>query len=266
MRNLRQPYGPIDEAALARFEVLLSAAIPQDLRQFLLESNGALFSRVEVEDADTSALDAVLGLHAGPILLRLDWMNHQFAGLIPDSMMVLGTSPYSDYYAISLSGPDTGAVYFVDHEQLPATRDSMLRVAESFTALMNRAGVRFVERTPATTVAVAIETGDTEALTRLLATGAHASGMIHKAVCQGDLRIVEILLRHGGDANERGGIGGSETPLFIAARECRADIADALIRHGADPNLRCGAGGTALQMAKWCPEVTQVLRRAGAKG
>jgi ankyrin repeat protein len=88
---------------------------------------------------------------------------------------------------------------------------------------------------------------------------------VHRAVHHGDLRILETVLRHGGDPNERGSIGGTETPLFAAARDGRADMADALVRYGADPNLRCGSNGTALQMAKPWPDVTNVLRGAGAK-
>jgi len=65
--------------------------------------------------------------------------------------------------------------------------------------------------------------------------------------------------------NEHGAIGGTETPLFVAARRGRADLTELLIRYGADPNQRCGAGGTALQMARPWPGVVEVLLRSGAK-
>lgn len=45
MTARRLPYGPMDPATLVRFERQLPGVIPSDLRQFLLESNGAAVSR-----------------------------------------------------------------------------------------------------------------------------------------------------------------------------------------------------------------------------
>ena len=267
MTSRRRPYGPIDEAALVRFEHRLSAPLPQDLRQFLLESNGAVFSGVpQLESVPSgAALSEIFGLHGGPEYLRLDHMSDQFSEFLPESVLVFAADAYGNYFGISLSGTDVGTVYFVDHEALPATRDSLTPVADSFTHFLDRAGCEFADAPAPATVAQAIDSGDSDALAQLLATGADSTGAVHYAVRHGDLRILETVLRHGGDPNERGGIGDTETPLFVAARQGRADLADALVRHGADPNLRCDANGTALQMAKPWPEVVNVLRAAGAK-
>jgi hypothetical protein len=267
MTARRRPYGPIDPAALVQFEHELPSAIPSDLRQFLLESNGADVScSAQFEQVPGgTALGEIFGLHAGPEYFRLDHMARQFADSLPESILVFAADAYGNYFGISLAGKDLGAVYFVDHETLPATRDSLIRVADSFTEFMTRAGCDFTDAPVPTTIAEAIDLGDNEALIHLLAAGSDGSGAVHHAVLHGDLRILETVLRQGGDPNERGAIGGTETPLFVAARQGRADMADALIRYGADPNLRCGSDGTALQMAKPWPEVIEVLRSAGAK-
>lgn len=257
----------MDPAALMQFERQLPGVIPPDLRQFLAESNGADVSRsAQFQNVPGgAALREIFGLHAGPEYLRLDFMAEQFADLLPESILVFAADAYGNYFGISLSRDDPGTVYFVDHETLPATRDSLIRVADTFAEFMKHAGCDFEDAPVATTIAEAIHFGDNEALMQLLTAGSDAIGAVHSAVHHGDLRILETVLRHGGDPNERGSIGDTETPLFVAARNGRADMADALVRYGADPNLRCGSDGTALQMAKPWPAVVEVLRRAGAK-
>ena len=98
----------------------------------------------------------------------------------------------------------------------------------------------------------------------LLTEGATAAAFVHRAVRTGNLEVLRLVLAHGGDANERGGIG-DETPLFVAARENRADMASLLLRHGADPNATCRVGGTAMEMATHWPTVLEVLARGGAR-
>ena len=119
------------------------------------------------------------------------------------------------------------------------------------------------EPAPARTVTEAIERRDAAALRAILADGVDAVGFGHRAVRAGSLEIVRLVLEHGGDANERGGLGG-ETPLFVAARENRADIVRLLLSHDADANAKCNAGGTAMEMASHWPKVLEVLARAGA--
>jgi hypothetical protein len=125
MTARRLPYGPIDQAALVRFERQLSGALPSDLQQFLLESNGADVSSATQFEAvpGGAALGEIFGLHAGPEYLRLDHMSQQFIDLLPESVLVFAADAYGNYFGISISGRDGGTVYFVDHEALPATRD-----------------------------------------------------------------------------------------------------------------------------------------------
>ena len=74
MISRAQPYGPIDEQALVRFEQRLSAALPADLRRFLLEHNGATFSESTelVEVPGGTALGEIFGLH-GALEMAKPW-------------------------------------------------------------------------------------------------------------------------------------------------------------------------------------------------
>jgi ankyrin repeat protein len=110
----------------------------------------------------------------------------------------------------------------------------------------------------------AIHAGDYEAVRELLSRGAPALCHVHHAVQHGDSAILETILNAGGNPDERGGIGGSETPLFIAGRSGRADLASLLLERGADVNIRCSSGDTALEMATAYPKVVAVLSRARA--
>jgi len=111
----------------------------------------------------------------------------------------------------------------------------------------------------------AIQAGDRDAVEQFLSRGALAAGYVHQAVYRGDAAILQSILEAGGSPDERGGIGGSETPLFVAARAGRADLAAVLIDRGADVSHRCSAEGTALEMAVPYPEVVAVLAKAGAE-
>jgi ankyrin repeat protein len=81
----------------------------------------------------------------------------------------------------------------------------------------------------------------------------------------GVVEIVRLVLEAGGDADERGGINGTETPLFVAARQGRADLVALLLEHGADPNARRSVGGAPIETAAPFPEVLRLIARAGAK-
>lgn len=261
----KQPYGPIDEAELKAFERQLPAPLPSDLRAFLVEFNGAAFSdAAELNDVPGgAALETVFGLHEGPDYFRLDEMFSRFKPLVPDTVLVFAADRYGNYFGISLAGTDVGAVYFVDHEYLPA--GSFTHVANSFTELLHRSGADIKQQVGAASIPEAIDTGDADTLRHLVAGGADVHGSVHHAVRHGDLRILRAVLEAGGDPNERGAIGGTETPLFVAARQGRADLTELLLIHGADPNLRCGAGGTALEMAAPWPRVVEILLGSGAK-
>jgi hypothetical protein len=257
------PYGPLEQARLAAFEQQLPAPLPPDYRAFLTEFNGAEFD--DCADLDeVPGLAELFGLHDGPKFCRLDEMFHQAASSIPASLLLIGSDPFGNYFGLGLGGVGRGAVFFVDHENLPAGVSSLPQVASSFSALLERVAADVAQRVPATTVTEAIERRDADALKALLEGGRDGAGLVHRAVQTGHLEILRLVLEHGGDANERGGIGG-ETPLFVVAREDRGDMARLLLARGGDPNALHDDGGTPMEMASHSPEVLEILARAGAR-
>lgn len=98
-----------------------------------------------------------------------------------------------------------------------------------------------------TVLAAPVTTGDAEVARMLLAAGADAGRMIPPEALgagePGDLPVcaavrlgqspdlVDVLLRHGGDPNRTGRDGAS--PLRLAVRTGRSDLADVLVRAGA---------------------------------
>jgi hypothetical protein len=261
----RRPYGALDEGRLLRFEASLPAPLPSDYRRFLVGYNGAKAADCPSfeEIPGRTEVNALFGLHDGPRYLRLDAMREALADRIPASLLVFASDPFGNYFGLDLREPRRGAVLFLGHEALPVERRTLLAVAPSFTALLERIGPELRQRDPPTSVHEAVVQGDAEALRALLRGTNNAAGLVHPAVLTGYPEILRLVLEHGGDANERGGIG-NETPLFVAARADRPDLARLLLAYGAEPNARCDAGGTAMEMATWHPEVIEVLVRAGA--
>ncbi len=263
----KYPHGPLDEGRLNSFENRLPAGLPDAYRSFLLEFNGANF--LDSEDFDEvpggTRLGCLFGLHDGPEYERLDSAHEGFKRVLPASLLVIGADPYGNYFALELGGDHRGAVLFLDHERLLDPSYAGMRIATSFTALLDRAGSDIAAIPEPASLEEALRQRDARGVKKLLEQGATAVGFVHRAVHTGSLEIVRLVLDHGGDPNERGGIGRTETPLFTCAMRGHADIAGLLIDRGADPNARCGQGGTAMELAEHNPAVLAILAKAGAE-
>ena len=107
----------------------------------------------------------------------------------------------------------------------------------------------------------------------LLSYGARVTGtnVLRRALDMPDPLGLELLLAHGGDANEPAGEGATKTwgaPLLraIAVRRSSRHIA-ALLAAGADPKARTPAGISAYQLAMQVgqPEIVELLRAYGAQ-
>src|SRR5262245_35647582 len=170
----KNPYGPVDPAALREFEATLPAPLPRVFRSFLTEFNGAEFADSPSFDdiPGGTALADVFGLHGGPSYLRLDKMYVQMMPYVGPDMLVFAADPYGNYFGLALAGDDRGTVYFIDHENLYASGADLPRVARSFEELVERAGGAEIacSRTPED-VGAAIRERDRDALKVLIAAG-----------------------------------------------------------------------------------------------
>jgi ankyrin repeat protein len=87
---------------------------------------------------------------------------------------------------------------------------------------------------------------------------------LQHAARNGDRRLVSYLLIKGADVDST---AGGFTPLFMAAKWGKMDIAEMLIQYGADVDLPSANGWTAMDAAIdcWTMEALWPLREAGAK-
>ena len=64
---------------------------------------------------------------------------------------------------------------------------------------------------------------------------------LHDAASNGHVEVMEILLEHGANINDRGEIGSKQsegvTPLHEAAMEGQVEAMTTLLQHGADANI-----------------------------
>jgi hypothetical protein len=105
-------------------------------------------------------------------------------------------------------------------------------------------------------VLIAVKTGDTEGLLRLLSEGGSPNGLsgagtatpLHEAVRRGSADQVRILTERGANPNIRDNKG--DTPLHYALKEDAQLIVRELLKHGADPNVKDHLGKTPLQIAE----------------
>jgi hemoglobin len=102
-----------------------------------------------------------------------------------------------------------------------------------------------------------------------MASNRYGRTLLHDAAAEGNLRMVELLLRLGADPNV--GMPGGQTPLYCAGNQCSVpgggEVVRALVRAGAQVDAVSGAKRcTALHMAarRGNMEVAEALIECGA--
>lgn len=111
----------------------------------------------------------------------------------------------------------------------------------------------------------AAQRGDDPQVRDLLARGASPNASLGPiehtpllvASTEGHARVVEALLRAGGDPNQATREG--TTSLMAAALRCHFEVARLLLQSGADVDVRARSGLTALDLAENCPAVVELL-------
>lgn len=118
------PFGPVDEKAVAAFEQMIGSPLPTGYRIYLLEFNGAKFENdyFKKEGGIDGQADSFFGLHEGPDYARLD-VRWKLSGCYDIGELAPGVNDYivfagtgtGDLLLLSLI---TGEVCFLDHESI----------------------------------------------------------------------------------------------------------------------------------------------------
>jgi hypothetical protein len=143
--------------------------------------------------------------------------------------------------------------------------------AQDLNSKLQAEGLRYGEQS----CFVAIDESNTSALKRCLEAGwdpnkadSHNYRPIDAAInniahgSPAAREVLMMLITSGVDINAIG-INGM-TPLMMAAKNCKVEIAKDLIQAKADLNIKNSDGITALQMAEDCPEISTILLDASA--
>ena len=137
-------------------------------------------------------------------------------------------------------------------------------------ALLKSAGAGKATISPAVTMSRAVDSGDTQAVLRLLKEGFDPNGLIsggepvlYAAARAGDDHLVRVLLDKGADIGKKWMLG---TPLHGAAAAGSSEVVQLLLARGAAPDADDGYQGTPLAEAagEGHVAVMRVLLKAGA--
>lgn len=141
-----------------------------------------------------------------------------------------------------------------------------------FVAILFCCGIAFA-KIPGAEFAIAIESGDLEAIKSLIEGGAKADTIIDygehkitplmKAAWDGQIEIAKYLIDSGADVNAVD--DQQETPLFSAIKRERVEITQLLIDRGAKVNIRDSRQFTPLitAAAAGSQEIVRILVKAG---
>lgn len=139
------PYGPLTEERLSRFESAIGQRLPDDYRAFLLEHNGgdpepAIFAIGEAEGTDV--VQEFYGLHDGPDFLRLDraWEGHR--EWVPATLIPIAYDPGGNMICLGVRGEERGTIFVWDHELAPGeggieTFENITPIAPSFAVFLD---------------------------------------------------------------------------------------------------------------------------------
>jgi hypothetical protein len=138
------PYGPLTEARLKKFEEVLGATLPADYRDFLLRYNGGVPSPSDfwlVKNEDCRTLFGVYGLHDKEEE-NLEELRPNGEWGVPVTMLPIGNDGSSNEICVGIGGKDRGKVFFVDcgeHDyDDPNSRQGITKIADSFSEFLKK--------------------------------------------------------------------------------------------------------------------------------
>lgn len=124
-----------NRAAIAKAEAKTDLSLPPTYREFLLDRNGGLSEEClfEIPGRGQSSL-VFLGIDTGHEYTDAVATFFAYIERLPDSVFPIGVDPGGNLICIVCKGPETGAVYFWDHERMgsKSTMQDMNRLAHTF--------------------------------------------------------------------------------------------------------------------------------------
>lgn len=137
---ITEPNRRIDASQIAEFEAMLKQKLPDDFREFLLQSNGgraAENSHPAPDPVDEIDVSSFFGILDQQDYGDLRYMRDLMIDRVPDNMLPIADSEGGNMVLLSLR-PDTyGQVFYWDHEREsnegePPTFSNMVKVNRSF--------------------------------------------------------------------------------------------------------------------------------------
>jgi len=137
----KNQFGRLSEIELGDFEKVNGIRLPDDYRDFLLETNGGRPNPNRNKMPDT-IVTYVLGMHNGDYYASLYKHIDMFKGRLPLSTFPIATDPFGNLFIMSLHSEGHGHIYFWDHEGEPEYQDghyvdNCTFVAYSFSDFLN---------------------------------------------------------------------------------------------------------------------------------
>ncbi|MBK9202300.1 MAG: SMI1/KNR4 family protein [Candidatus Obscuribacter sp.] len=135
----------LEESELSQYERQLGLKLPQQYRNFLLEFNGGSPrpSRFTFKDCDTGS--QVLSFFGFGSFYDVLEELETYGGRLPKRFFPIAAESGGNLLCISLSGEDSGNIYFWDHEleaelskgQTPDSVNNTTLVADSFSEFLD---------------------------------------------------------------------------------------------------------------------------------
>jgi len=137
---------PLDSSKIEQIEQELDYVLPREYRDFLLAHNGgqAVEGVFPIHDPPHDyhgLLDQFMCVSPQDTYNLLDWVS-DYIGRLPPNLLPVAVDQAGNLIVLSVAGPNTGKVYFWDHEleagqgETP-TYDNVYSVADSFQAFLN---------------------------------------------------------------------------------------------------------------------------------
>ena len=134
---LTSTHRPLAPALLERVEDVLGTRLPEPYRAFLLRWNGGHPRVTAFRGAETGdeSLGAFLGIAPGQDGDLTAFLS-RYETRLPDGFVPIAYDAFGNLILIAVSGPETGAIIFWDHEREDQPKAALRRVAPGLDAFL----------------------------------------------------------------------------------------------------------------------------------